>query len=91
MSLGQAFKILRTFHSFQQKDLSDKLGLSGSYVSELESEKKLPTLQVLEAYAQIFEVKMWSIFFLAEWLDDPSQEANPCPKIQQMIALLKMF
>jgi transcriptional regulator with XRE-family HTH domain len=91
MNLGRAFKVLRTFHNFQQNDLSERLGFSSSYLSELENEKKLPTLPVLEAYAQTFEIKIWSIFYLAEWLNNSDQEPSLCPKIQQMINLLKMF
>jgi transcriptional regulator with XRE-family HTH domain len=64
-----ALKLLRTSHDFSQKELAQKLGISKSHLSEIESAKKTPSLALLEHYGQIFEVPVSSILFLAENFD----------------------
>jgi transcriptional regulator with XRE-family HTH domain len=64
--LLQALKLLRTSHNFSQKELAQKLQTSSSYLSEIESGKKIPSLAVLERYGQIFALPVSSILFLVE-------------------------
>lgn len=64
--LPQALKLLRTSHNFSQKELAQKLQTSSSYLSEIESGKKIPSVAVLDRYGQIFEMPVSSILFLAE-------------------------
>ncbi len=67
--LNKALRLLRVFHDLKQKDLAEKLGVSKSYISEIESGNKTPTLALLERYTEVFEVPTSSILFLAENLD----------------------
>lgn len=64
--LHEALKLFRISHKLSQKDLAQKLGISRSYLSEIESGKKTPTLALLERYGQVFEVPVSSILLLAE-------------------------
>ena len=64
--LDKALKLLRTSHNFNQKELAQKLGISSSYLSEIESGQKTPSLALLYRYGQVFEVPVSSILFLAE-------------------------
>ena len=67
--LNLALKLLRVFHEMKQKELASKLSISTSHLCEIESGKKTPTLSVLNRYAEVFEVPVSSILFLAENLE----------------------
>ena len=85
--LNKALRLLRVFHDLKQKDLAEKLGVSKSYISEIESGKKTPTLALLERYTEVFEVPTSSILFLAENLDcDREKMVTFVPS--KMLALL---
>lgn len=71
--LDKALKLLRTSHNFNQKELAQKLGISSSYLSEIESGQKTPSLALLYRYGQVFEVPVYSILFLAENIERQSQ------------------
>ena len=45
--LNQALKLLRTYHQFTQIELAKRLGISNSYLSELEKGDKTPGLDLL--------------------------------------------
>ena len=47
----RALRLIRVFHDMNQADVADKLGLSKSYISELEQGRKKPSIEVLERYA----------------------------------------
>jgi len=64
--LYKALRLMRVFHDLSQKDLAEKLDISKSYLSEIESGKKQPTLTLLERYSQVFDVPMSSILFFSE-------------------------
>lgn len=51
----RALKLIRQYHRLSQAELADKLGLSRSFVSELEKAGgKKPSIDVLERYASFF-------------------------------------
>ncbi|HYE47875.1 MAG TPA: helix-turn-helix transcriptional regulator [Caulobacter sp.] len=62
-------KLLRTFNDLSQKDLADHLGLSYSYVSELESGKKQPTVEVVRKYGEYFRLRPSAILFFSEEIE----------------------
>jgi transcriptional regulator with XRE-family HTH domain len=68
--LNEALRLIRVFHDLNQKDLADKLGISNSYLSEIESGKKTPTLEVIEKYSQVFNMPSSSILFFSENLNN---------------------
>ncbi|MCI9384706.1 MAG: helix-turn-helix transcriptional regulator [Lachnospiraceae bacterium] len=55
--MGEALRLLRIFNGYKSAELVKMLGLSQSYVSELENNKKQPTLVVLERYAKVFDMR----------------------------------
>lgn len=72
MSLNQALKLMRVFHDMTQADLADKLGVTKSYISEIEAGNKTPSLEVLNQYAKAFDIPLSSIMFFAENIENPS-------------------
>ena len=42
--VGEALRLLRIFNGYKSTELAEKLGISQSYVSEIENNKKQPTM-----------------------------------------------
>ena len=68
--LGKALCRLRTMNGITAKDLSGKLGISPSYLSEIESDKKSPNTKLLNAYSVVFGIKQSTIIAFAEQLEE---------------------
>ncbi|MEQ8754667.1 MAG: helix-turn-helix transcriptional regulator [Coleofasciculus sp. G1-WW12-02] len=67
--LNEALRLMRVFHDLSQKELAGKLGISKSYLSEIESGKKTPTLDLLNRYSQFLDIPVSSIMFFSESLN----------------------
>ena len=67
--LSDALRLIRVFHDLTQKELAEKLGISKSYLSEIESGKKTPTLDLLNRYSEFFDIPASSIMFFSESLN----------------------
>ncbi|MBX9943698.1 MAG: helix-turn-helix domain-containing protein [Reyranella sp.] len=70
--LHNALRLLRKFHDKSQTDMAVALGVSKSWISQIEAGNRRPTLELLEKYAAVFEVPTSSILFFAEHLKDNS-------------------
>lgn len=69
----EALRLVRVFHDMNQTKLAERLGISKSYLSELESGKKSPTLELLQKYAETFNMPLSSLLFFAENVGTPSR------------------
>jgi transcriptional regulator with XRE-family HTH domain len=69
-SLGEALRLVRSFHDMNQIELAQCLGISRSYLSELESGKKTPSLDLLDNYAKTFEIPLSYLLIFCETLED---------------------
>ena len=67
--MGEALRLLRIFNGYKSAELAKKLELSQSYVSELENGKKQPTMEVLDKYAKVIEMKKSTLMLFAESLE----------------------
>lgn len=68
--LHRALRLMRVFHDLSQKDLAEKLDISKSYLSEIESGKKQPTLLLLDRYSEAFDIPVSSIMFFSEHIGE---------------------
>lgn len=68
--LGESLRLIRVFHDVQQNELADQLGVAQSYISEIESGKKQPTIPILEKYADFFGIPVSSILFFSETMEE---------------------
>lgn len=67
--IGNAIKLIRQYHNLSQTQLALKLSISTSYLSELESGKKEPTLDILQRYSSVFNVPLSSLVVFSETLE----------------------
>lgn len=79
--INEALRLMRVYHDLTQTELSERLQLSKSYLSELESGKKQPTLEVLKKYSDLFDVPVSSLLFFSENIN--SDENNMTAKFRK--------
>jgi transcriptional regulator with XRE-family HTH domain len=63
----RALKLIRQYHRLSQAELADRIGLSRSFICELEKiDGKKPSIDVLERYASFFKIPVSSLLLFAE-------------------------
>ena len=67
---ARALRLIRDDHRLSQTEVADRLGLSKSYISELETGSKKASLEVLERYAEKFAIPMSSLLLFAERMEN---------------------
>ena len=70
--INDALRLVRVFHDVNQSELADLLGISRSYLSEIESGKKKPSIELLEKYSVIFDTPPSSLLLFSETLQSDS-------------------
>lgn len=66
--INRVLKLTRQYHRLTQADLATRLGISKSFLSELEADKKTPTLDLIERYAREFKVPASTFMMFSERL-----------------------
>jgi len=70
--IHRALKAIRQFHGLTQAELAEKLNMSKSYLSEIESGKKAVGFDLLEKYSVLFDIPVSSLVFFSESMDTGS-------------------
>jgi transcriptional regulator with XRE-family HTH domain len=85
--IERALKLVREFHRLNQSTLADRLGISQSYLSEVESGIKAPTIDLLRLYAHEFEIPVSTFLILAERLEDrgTSKQRTKADRVLQFL------
>jgi len=72
--IGRALKLTREFHRLTQLELAKRLGISNSFVSEVESGNKQPTLELLIKYSEEFSIPASTFLVFVEEQTRPPTE-----------------
>lgn len=64
--INEAIRLIRVFHDMSSTKLAEQLGISQSYLSEIEAGKKEVSLDLIRKYAQVFGISQSSILFFSE-------------------------
>lgn len=67
---GPAFKIARQYRRKTSFDFAAEIGFSHSWISQMETQSKAPSLACLDAYASYLGVRLSSFIAFAEALHD---------------------
>ena len=67
--MGETLRLLRIFFGYKSVEMAKKLNISQSFLSEIENDKKKPTLDLLQQYSKVLNIKVSTIVLLAESLD----------------------
>ena len=68
--MNEALRLVRVFHDLNKTQAAERVGLSKSYITELERGDKKVTLEVLQKYAVGFNLPLSSLVFFAEQASD---------------------
>lgn len=72
--LPRALKTIREIHQMQQSDLAERLGISKSHLSEVESgKKKNVSVELLKKYSEVFDIPASTFLSFAEALEGESE------------------
>lgn len=80
-----ALKRTRQFHRLKQAELAEKLGISKSFLSEIEGGTKNPTIELLQKYAEVFEIPASSFLLFSESLDSGSSKFRPAARVLKLM------
>jgi len=89
--ISRALRLIRVFHDMNQTELAKQLGISKSYLSEIESGEKYPTLSLIEKYSKTFDIPPSAILFFAENLGDPSVRSQARRFVAKKVLTLLQF
>ena len=64
--INDALRIIRVYHNRKQNEVARDLGVSNSFLSQIESGQKQPTLDLLNQYARVFDMPVSSIILFSE-------------------------
>ena len=67
--LNESLRLIRIYWGKTQVDLSSDLGISQSYLSDVENGKKEVTIDLLNKYSRVLDVPMSSLLLFAENID----------------------
>lgn len=74
--LNESLRILRQFWGMTQSEAADRLGISQSYLSEIENGNKDVTLEVLRKYSEQMNIPMSSLLFFSEKVEGAPRNAK---------------
>lgn len=68
--LGETLKRLRGIYGYSAQELSECLGISKSYLSEIENGKKKASVELLQRYADLFGLRPSTLLRFSEDYED---------------------
>lgn len=68
--LGNTLKRLRGIYGYSAKEMSELLGISCSYLSEIENGKKKVSMDLLDRYSELFGLRVSTLVRFSEDYED---------------------
>ena len=86
--IGDALKRIRMIYGYKASEMSELLQISKSYLSEIENNNKQPSLELLEKYSEIYEIKLSSLILLSENYEEANKSNKGDKFIRNMMIKL---
>lgn len=83
--IGEVLKRTRVIYGYKAGEMSAKLGISASYLSEIENNKKQPSLELLQKYADLYGIRLSSLILLSENMDEAEKSGKGTAFIRNMM------
>lgn len=71
--MSETLKLLRIFFGYKSVEMAKKLNISQSFLSEVENGKKNATLELLNQYSKVLNIKVSTIVLLSESLENDKE------------------
>lgn len=68
--LGNTLRRLRGIYGYSAKEMSELLGISSSYLSEIENGKKKVSMDLLDRYSELFGLRVSTLVRFSEDYED---------------------
>ena len=92
MNIGDLLRKLRLIFNYKAKEICEELNISPSYLSEIEHNKKLPPLDLLQKFSDLFEIKLSTLILMSEEYADMRNKNKAEIAIQKkMIELVNKY
>ena len=91
MEYGRAIRVVRSAHDLSQRQLAERIGISPSHLSLVESGKRDPSLKLLEEIAGSLTVPMHLLTLLASDVgdvDDPKHAEQIADVAKALLRIL---
>lgn len=89
--INEALRLIRVFHDLKQFELAERLKVSKSHISEIESGTKTPSLELMGKYSTEFRIPVSAIMFFAEELPTAKRGERARTKIATKVLDLLGF
>lgn len=86
--IGDTLKRTRMIYGYKAFEMSELLQISKSYLSEIENNKKQPSLALLEKYSEIYGMKLSSLILLSENYEEANKSNKGDKFIRNMMIKL---
>ncbi len=83
--IGQALKTIRGVYGFKAKEVAEQLGISAGYLSDIEAEKKTPSLEILKLFGDLYNIRMSTIMYLSEEIPADSENGESRNKVRDKV------
>ena len=91
MMINETLKMLRTINGMTGKELADRLIISTSYLSEIENGRKAPSLELLEKYSAIFDVRLSTLILFTEEMQDENKASVKMKTRDKLFQFMKFL
>lgn len=93
MKIGNVLKLVRTSKGLTQKGMAEILGVSQNYLSLIESNKKMPSVDTMEAFATALDISKDALLFASAGVPEElsSEDMKEFQRLQQNILSLLLF
>jgi len=88
--MNRSLKAIRQYHRKSQKDLAEELGISAAHLCWIEKGKKIPTLELLQSYAEIFNLPLSSLIYFVEQAENPTKGGMISKKAFKMLEWIEL-
>src|SRR5687768_11308047 len=91
MDYGKAIRVVRTAHGLSQAELAERLSISASQLSLIESGKRQPSVKVLDEVSAVLRVPPHLLMLLASEpkdLEDPQTERDVGELAKSLLRML---
>jgi transcriptional regulator with XRE-family HTH domain len=68
--IDQALKLARLYWGYSQEEMALRSGIAQSYISEIETGKKKPTLDMIEQYSAALNLRPWQLLLFSDQVGD---------------------